>query len=85
MDVAERDHVVEAVFPPILIAAAPPERCRVFESAKEHVPDGQIREVVGVMTELMMNPMRFRPLENKADPGRRFDIPMIEELPDCDE
>ena len=37
------------------------------------------------MTELMMNPMRFRALENKANPGRRFDIPMIEELPDSDQ
>jgi hypothetical protein len=37
------------------------------------------------MTELMMNPMRFRPLEKKADPRGRFDIPMVEELPDCDE
>jgi hypothetical protein len=85
MDVAERDHVVEAVFPPILIAAAPPELCGIFESAKEHVPDGQIREVVGVMTELMMNAMGLRALEKVTEPGRRLDVPVIEELADRDE
>jgi hypothetical protein len=37
------------------------------------------------MMELMMDPMRFGPLKNKADPRGRFDIPMIEEFSDCDQ
>jgi hypothetical protein len=42
-------------------------------------------EVVGVMAELMMDAMRFGPLENEAEPRWSLDVPMIEEFPDCDE
>jgi hypothetical protein len=37
------------------------------------------------MVELMMDAMRFGPLENEADLRGSFDVPMIEEFPDCDE
>ena len=85
MHVAKRDHVFETIFPPILIAATSAEFCRVFESAKEHVPNRQIREVVGVITELMMNAMGLRALEKVADPRRRLDVPVVEELAGGDE
>ena len=85
MKIAKDQHVFESVLAPSLITASAFECLRIFERAKEHVPEWDVREIVGVMAELMMNPMRFRPLENKANPGRRLDIPMIEELPNCDE
>ncbi|MEN3368612.1 MAG: hypothetical protein V7609_755 [Verrucomicrobiota bacterium] len=85
MHIAKSEHVVKAIFPPIFVAAASAKLCRVLEGAEEHVPDRQVREIVGVMTKLMMNAMRLRPLEKVADPGRRLDVPMIEELADCDE
>jgi hypothetical protein len=85
MNIAKDQHVFEAIFAPSFISALAVECLRIFECAKEHVPNWDVREVVRVMTELMMNPMRFRALENKADPGGRFDIPMLEELPEGDE
>ncbi len=85
VNIAEEQHVFESILAPSLITALAFECLRIFERAKEHVPYRDVGEVIGVMTELMMNPMRFRPLEKKANPGGRFDIPMVEELPDCNE
>jgi hypothetical protein len=83
--VAEREHVVEAVFPPGFVTAVAAEPRRIPEGPKDHVPDWQVREVVGVMTELVMNTMRFRSLENVADPSRSLNIPVIEKFSDGDE
>jgi hypothetical protein len=85
MHVAKRDHVFETIFSPIIVATAPPKLCRVLEGAKDHVPDREISEVVGVMTELMMNAMGLRALEEVAEPSRCFDIPVIEKFAGCDE
>jgi hypothetical protein len=68
MNIAKEQHVFESILPPSLISAFAFEYFGVFKRAKEHVPEWDVREVVSVMTELMMNPMRFRPLENKANP-----------------
>src|SRR5438477_3720305 len=72
MNIAKEQHVFESILAPSLITASAFECLRIFECAKKHVPEWDVREVVSVMTELMMNAMRFRPLENKAHPGRRF-------------
>ena len=85
MNIAKEQHVFEPILAPSLIPTFAFECLGIFEGAKEHVPYWDIREVIGVMTKLMMNPMRFRPLENEANPRRRFDVPMIEEFSHCDQ
>jgi hypothetical protein len=85
MNIAEEQHVFEPILAPSLIPTFAFECLGIFEGAKEHVPYWDIREVVGVMTKLMVNTMRFRSLENEAKPRRRFNVPMIEEFSDCDQ
>jgi hypothetical protein len=85
MNITKDQHVFEPILTPNLIAAASTECLGIFECAKEYVPKRNVREVVGVMVELMMDAMRFGPLENEAEPRGSFDVPMIEEFPDCDE
>jgi len=85
MNITKDQHVFEPVLTPNLIAAAPSECSGISECAKEYVPKWNVREVVGVMAELMMDAMRFGPLENEAEPQGSFDVPMIEEFSDCDE
>ena len=85
MNITKEQHVFEPVFAPTLVAAASFECSWVFECAKEHVPKRDVREIIGVMAELMMDAMRFGPLENETEPRGSFDIPVIEEFPDCDE
>ena len=85
MNVAKNQHVFESFFAPALVAAAALECFRIFESAKEDVPQWNVREVVGMMTELMVDPMRLWPLENEPNPRRRFDVPMVEEFSYGDE
>ncbi|MFN2623212.1 MAG: hypothetical protein ABR611_10235 [Chthoniobacterales bacterium] len=55
VDVAEGEHVVEAILSPIFVAAPAAEPRGVPECPKEHVPDRQVRKVIGVMMELVMN------------------------------
>ena|SRR5947207_2328070 len=85
MNVTKSQHVLEAAFTPIFIAASTFEGLRVFESSKEHVPKWDVREVIRVMTKLMMNAMRFGSLENETEPGGGFNVPVIEEFSDCDQ
>jgi hypothetical protein len=85
MNITKDQHVFEPILTPNLIAAASSEFLGIFECAKEYVPKRNIREVIGVMAEPMMDAMRFGPLENEAEPRGSFDVPMIEEFPDCDE
>jgi hypothetical protein len=84
VDVAKGEHVLEAIFPPRFVTALAAKFCRVFEGAEEHVPNGQVGKVIGVMSKLMVNAMGFRSLEKVTEPSRRFDIPMIEEFADRD-
>jgi hypothetical protein len=84
MNIPEKQHVFETILAPLLVAASGFEHFWVLEGAEKHVPKRDVREVVGVVTELMVDPMRFRPLEKKANPWRGFDVPMIKELTDCD-
>ena len=84
-NIAKYQHVFEPILTPNLIAAASSECLGIFEAAKEYVPKRNVREVVGVMAEPMMDAMRFGPLENEAEPRGSFDVPMVEEFPDCDE
>jgi len=85
MNIAKDQHVFESILTPSLISASAFESPWILERAKEHVPQRDIREVVGVMTELMVNPIRFRSLEDIADPRGRVDVPMIEEFTDRDQ
>lgn len=78
MKIAEREHVFEAIFAPFLMTASGAEFLRVGEGPEEHVPDGKIGEVIGMMSELMMDAVRFRALENVTKPARRADVPVVE-------
>ena len=80
VNIAEKQHLFEPILAPPLVSASTFECLWILEGAKEHVPQRDVREVIGVMTEFMMHPMRFRSLENKTNPRGRFDVPMIEEL-----
>jgi hypothetical protein len=85
VNIAEEQHVFESILAPLFVSASTFESLWILEGAKEHVPQRDVREVVGVMTKLMMNPVRLRPLEKETNPRRRFDIPMIEKLSDRDQ
>ena len=85
MNIAKDQPVFKAILTPTLVTAASFECLGIFERAKEYVPKWNVREVVGVMAELMMDAMRFGSLENEAEPPGSFDVPMIEEFPYCDE
>jgi len=78
--VAERQHVLKSVFPPVVESAAAAKLGRVLKRPEQNVPDRQIREIIRVVTELMMHTMRFRTLKHESKPARSLDVPMIEEL-----
>ena len=85
MNITEEEHVFEPILTPNLVTAASFKCFGIFECAKEDVPKGNVREVIGVVAEPMMYTMRFGPLENEAKPRGSCDVPVIEEFPDCDE
>lgn len=85
MNVSKKQHVLESIFAPTVVAAAPLELFRILEGAEHHVPNRNVREVVCVMANLMMNPMGFRPLEDESKPRGRFDVPMIKKFSERDE
>jgi hypothetical protein len=85
MNITKDQHVFEPILAPNLVPAAPSECLGIFERAKEYVPKRNVREVVSVMMELMMDSMRFGSLENEAEPRRSFDVPMIEKFADCNQ
>ena len=55
--ISEGEHVVKAIFAPIVVAATPAEGGGILESAEKHVPDREIGEIIRVMPDLMMHPM----------------------------
>ena len=57
MDIPKNEHVFKTIFPPILVTAASLELLWILEGAKQHVPNGDVREVVGVVAKLMMDSM----------------------------
>ncbi len=81
--IAKRHHVRKPFLLPRIETAAPREAARISEGAEDHVPERQVGEVIGVMTILMMQPMRFRSLHDQAQPARRPDIPVIKEFRQC--
>src|SRR5712691_3811395 len=83
--ISKRQHVFESIFAPTLVTALSFKFLRILECDKEHVPDRDVREIVSMMVKLMMDAMRFRSLENETEPGRSFDVPVIEEFPNCNE
>ena len=85
MNITEKQHVLESILAPTLVAAAPIESFRILKCAENHVPNWNVREVVCVVLKLMMNPVGFRPLEDESDPRRSLDVPMIEEFTERDE
>ncbi len=84
MHISKNEHVFESILTPTLVTAAALEFLRIFECPKEHVPNRNVREIVCVMKKLMVDPMRFGPLEDETKPRGSFDVPMIEEFPNCD-
>ena len=76
------EHVFKAVFPPVLVTAAALELRRIPERAEKNVPDREIRKVVRVMPELMVNAVRFGPLKKKSNPRGSINVPVIEEFAD---
>jgi hypothetical protein len=68
MNITKDQHVFEPILTPNLIAAPYTKCLGIFECSKEYVPKWNVREVVGVMAELMMDAMRFWPLENETEP-----------------
>jgi hypothetical protein len=57
VNIAEKKHVFESILAPPLVAASRFECFWILERAEQHVPDRDVRKVVGVMTKLVMNPM----------------------------
>ena len=85
MDIAKCEHVLESIFSPTLVAAPGPGLFRILECFEKNIPERDVGEIVCVMTELVMNAMRFRPLENVTQPRRCVNIPMVEEFADRDQ
>ncbi len=57
MHVAKCEHVLEPVFAPALITAARSEQGGILKSPEKNVPNRQIREIVRVVTELVVHAM----------------------------
>ena len=82
MNIPKSEHVLEPIFPPTLVAAVSSELFRILKCAEENVPQRDVRKVVGMMAELMMDAVRFWPLEDESKPRRRVDVPVIKEFTD---
>jgi hypothetical protein len=85
MHISEYKHVFEPAFAPGVVSTATTEFGRIPECTEQHIPQRDVGEVMGVMTILVVYPMRLRPLEKISDPGRRLDIPVIKEFADRDQ
>src|SRR4029077_7425045 len=85
MHIAKEKHVFKTIFTPTFVATATSERFCVVERAKKYVPQRNIGEVIGVMPKLVVNAMRFWSLKDEANPRWRSDVPVIKELPNCDQ
>jgi hypothetical protein len=83
--ISKNEHVFESILAPTRVTAPAFKFLRISECAEEDVPKRDVREIICVMTELMMNAMRFGPLEDETEPRRSFDVPMIEEFANGDE
>ena len=57
VNIAKGEHVLESIFTPTLIPATTSKLLWVLEGAEDHIPDRNVGEVVGVMSELMVNAM----------------------------
>ncbi len=78
--VPEGEQVFEAVLPPVVVAARVLEPPGVLERSEHDVEDRQVREVVGVVVVLVVDAVRLGPLDDEAEPVRRRDVPVVEEL-----
>jgi len=79
IDICEREHGAKLLITAALEAALTPELLRVAEAAEDDVPQRQVGKVVAVQAEAVMHAMRFRPLDQIAQPLWRADIPVLEE------
>src|SRR5688572_14030889 len=61
-------------------AATRLEAHRVPEGAEQHVPDRKVGVVERMHAFLVVNAVALRPLEEKAEPSWRRDVPVIHEL-----
>jgi len=68
MDVAKRQHVFEAVFPPAFVTAMSFEFFRILKCPEKNVPQRNVGKVIGMMAKLMVNPVRLRALKNVTKP-----------------
>ena len=80
VNVSKSEHILEAVFTPAFEAAASVKGFRIFECAKENVPKRNIGKIISVMTEFMVDLMRFGTLKDESQPWRRPNIPVIEKF-----
>lgn len=55
---------------------------RVLECSEQHVPYGQVREVVAMASALVMHAVTLRALDQVPKPVRGPDVPVIEQLSD---
>jgi hypothetical protein len=78
MSVLHQQHGADACAGRVFKADPASECLRIVEGSKEHVPQRQITKVAGVMITLMVQAMRFRTLNNVAEPTRRMNVPMLE-------
>ena len=78
MQIPEGQNVFETIFPPIIEAASGAEPNWIFEGLEHHVPNRKIGEIVRVMFVLMMDSVGFRSLNDKAEPMRSVDVPVVE-------
>lgn len=85
MHIAKDEHVLEPILAPTLVTAVSLECLRILECSKEHVPKRDVREIVCVMLKLMMDAVRFGPLENETEPRGSFDIPVIKKFSERNE
>src|SRR6266404_364689 len=85
VDIAKYEHVFKPIFPPTFVATVSFEFLCVLKGSEKNVPKGDVGKVVGMMTKLVMNSMRFRSLEDVSQPCRRIDIPMIKKFADGNE
>jgi hypothetical protein len=68
VDIVKDQHVFEAVFPPTFVTTASFESFWILKCAEKNVPQRNVGKIIGMMSELMMNTVRFRTLKNISQP-----------------
>ena len=77
MNILERKHLPELLLA-LGIKSAGDFLLRILERAEHPIENREIRVVIRVALILMMNAVRFRTLDEPAQPVRRANVPMID-------